>query len=297
MKVAVWGAGQVGRALAYRLVTCDFVSSLLWINRTYENIASRVVDLEHGLAFAPCCNSVVGVPGKYAAEELDDVDAVILTQGAAVKEGGKREDLLLENADALQSAAIALRDFAGVVFAITNPVDAMARFIHETTDLPASRVIGLGTVVETARLRAAIAGNMIPAVPPRSIWSFAIGTHDENTRIVAGPPGVGLPDLSTGVWNAIRREVVAGPTRVRQDDLATIHPVVEGTVAVIGAVARDSGDVYTVSVRDEPSGTYFSVPVSVGRRGVIDRHIEGISSEDMEACRAAAERVQSNLPR
>ncbi len=297
MKVAVWGAGQVGRPLAYRLVTCDFVSSLVWINRCYKRIASRVVDLEHGLAFAPCCNSVVGVPGEYAHEELDDVEVVILTQGSAVKEGGTRAELLDKNADALQSAAIALRDFAGVVFVVTNPVDAMARFIHETSGLPASRVIGLGTVVETARLRAAIAGNVIPSVPPRSIWSFAIGTHDENTRIVAGPLGVGLPDLSTGVWEAIRREVVAGPARVRQDHLATIHPVVEGAAAVIGAIARDSGDVYTVSVRDQQSGSYFSVPVSVGRLGVIDRHIKGISREDMEACRAAAERVQSDLPR
>ena len=292
MRVAIWGAGRIGAALAYRLVTCEFVSSLEWINRTYKNISARIVDLEHGLAFAPCCRHVGGTIPEYAREALADVDLVILTQGEPVPKGGTRDQLLAKNRHVLQSAVDALAEFKGIVLVVSNPVDALARHVQEASGVSADRVFGLGTVVETARLRSAIAGHMLPDVPPRSVWCFAIGTHDEQTRVVPGPCGVGLPALPERVWKSLREEVIRAPQRVKVDDLSTLHPVVEGAIAVARAIGNNSGEILTVSVKDDQTPYYFSIPVSVGRTGVLNRHTLGIASEDLAACRQAAAVLQ-----
>ncbi len=237
MKVAVWGAGQVGLPLAYRLATCDFVSGLVWINRDVSKIAARVVDIEHGLALVPCCRSAEAIEQQDAKEMLAECSLVVLTQGAPVSDGGNRDALLATNQTALQSAVAALEGFNGIVLVITNPVDGLTRWIHEQAGLPEERIVGLGTVVETARLRCALAGLVVPAVPPRSIWCFA------------------------------------------------------------GAIARDSGDIHTVSVKDTETRTFFSVPVSLGRRGVVARHLAGIAAVDLDACRKAAANSQESLGR
>jgi L-lactate dehydrogenase len=291
MRVAVWGAGSIGLALAYRLVGVEFVSDLLWINRSIAKVSARIVDLQHGLAFAPACASVRALPEAEAT--LDDVDLLILTQGRAVGPNETRAALVGANTQVIvESAAEALSSFTGVVLVVTNPVDAMAQIIHTQLAVPAHKVIGLGTVVETARLRAAIAGHLIPELPPRMLWPFAIGTHDEQVRVIRGALGPGLSALHERLWASMQREVVNAPARVKVDGRSTLHPVVEGIVAVARTIATNSSDIHTVSVRDDQTGLFFSVPASLGIDGLVARHIDGIDEDELTACRKAAARLQ-----
>lgn len=87
MKIAVWGAGEIGMGVAYRLVTAAFTSELHWINRTLRNIECRVVDLEHGLDFAPTCRSVHAHSQDHAARALEGAGLLVITCGAAVEPG------------------------------------------------------------------------------------------------------------------------------------------------------------------------------------------------------------------
>jgi len=299
MKVALWGAGGIGIGLGFRLATCNFVSSLAWINRDYSKVSGRVVDIEHGLAFAPSCRSAVAIPGEDRAAVracLQDTDILIITQGKKVEPGSDRDKLLESNVPVMDAAAPSIEGFKGIVLVISNPVDALTRRIQDMTDLPSERIMGLGTVVETARLRAAVAGHMIPAPPPRTLWCYAVGTHDNGVQLVRGPTGIGLPDLHERVWASLHAEVVKAPARVKAGGVGTLHPVVEGAILVARCIAHDTGDLLTVSVRDEASGCCFSVPVAIGRGGVLSHHIEGIPRESLEACRAAARAQQTRLP-
>jgi L-lactate dehydrogenase len=296
MKVVVWGAGEIGLSLAYRLVTTDVVSRLGWINRTLEKIETRVVDLEHGLALAPCCHEVRGAQAddRDAVEGLlRDAGLVVLTHGVPVGENQTRADLYENNRQAYAGSIAALRDFEGVVLVVTNPVDALAKFVRQATGLPSARVIGLGTMVETARLRAAVAGYLVPSMPARQIGCYAIGTHDEETRLIRCSLGPGIEDLPDGLWPSLRSEVVRAPRRVKRDGRSTRHPVIEAVVSVARAVALDSGEIMTVSVEDDATGHYFSVPVAMGRAGALQVFTEGIDEQELLACRSAAAVLQA----
>ncbi|MEW6367671.1 MAG: hypothetical protein AB1714_23820 [Acidobacteriota bacterium] len=281
MRVGVWGAGSLGSAMVYRLATATFVSELVWINRTLTNIESRCVDIEHGLAFAPCCRSVVACSQVRANAVLTGIELLVLTPGGAVPPGGSRADLYPANARMFRETVLpALRSFSGVVIVITNPVDLMARLVAVETPLPATRVLGLGTVVETARLRASLGGYLRSNPPARTLSAFAIGTHDEWFVPVLPPEwllGEQMTDAElAGIRDAVRREVVGGAARVKQGQASTIHPIVEGMLSVAEAVAGDSHSVLTVSTLDpeDPDRLFYSVPCRIGREGVVHRDRE-----------------------
>ncbi|MFY9822334.1 MAG: hypothetical protein WAM82_13205 [Thermoanaerobaculia bacterium] len=296
MKIAVWGAGEIGMGVAYRLATTVFTSELHWINRTYRKIEYRVVDLEHGLDFAPTCRSVTAHSEEKAARALEGAGILVLTLGAAVESGQSRADLYPQNRDLFSRAVIpALRQgFEGVVLVVTNPVDLMARWVQRKSGLPHERVLGLGTVVETARLRASLGSYLSPLRPAREVWAYAVGSHDERFVPIA-VPGCGTGSIPEGEMEDIldnaRQEVMIGARRVKSDQRSTLHPIVEAVVKVAEAIALDREATLTVSVLDPDSleGLYYSVPCTVGKSGAIHRHLGVLAHPNvqiqMEACR------------
>ncbi len=289
MRIAVWGAGAIGSGVAYRLTTTPFTSRLYWINRTYENVESRVVDIEHGLAFAPSCWGATACLEEEAAEILREVGMLILTLGAPVPPGKTRQDVYTTNCGICREAVIpALRQgFEGVVLVVTNPVDLIARFIQKETGLPPQRVLGLGTVVETARLRRSLASYLSPPRPAREIWAYAVGSHDQNFVPVAMDEiamGLGLdPEQRRAILEDARGEVVEAADRVKADEKSTLHPIVEGAVEVAEAVALDRRSILTVSVLDTDEDLYYSLPCTVGSNGLIERHLDLLQAPEIRA--------------
>jgi L-lactate dehydrogenase len=298
MRIGIWGAGEIGTGLAYRLATTPFTSELFWINRSYDRIAQRVVDIEHGLAFAPSCWRVSAYPQERVARALSQAELLILTLGAPVPPGGSRKDVYTDNARVFRQAVVpALQTgFGGILLVVTNPVDLMARLIHLEAELPAPRVLGLGTVVETARLRASLGSYLSPQRPAREVWAYALGSHDERFVPVASPGltmGDAIPEEEqNGILKWARREVAKGAARVKRDDRSTLHPVVEGTVAVAEALASDRRSILTVSTLDPTSAErlFYSVPCTVGREGILARHPDLLDEAEVwsgiERCQA-----------
>ncbi len=289
MRVGVWGAGSIGSGLVYRLATTPFTSQLLWINRSYEKIEKRVVDIEHGLGFAPTCWRVHAFRQERAPQALERIDLLILTLGAAVLAGKDREDVYDENRRLFREVVIPmLRGFGGLVLVVTNPVDLMARLIHRESGLSHRRVLGLGTVVETARLQASVGSYLSPMRPAREVQVFAVGSHDRH--FVPVVPDLGLhPSEHREILDCAREEVVKGAGRVKSDQRSTLHPIVEGTVRVAEAIALDGRRILTVSTLDEETtdGLFYSVPCTVGREGVIEHHRDLLDSrvkDDLRRC-------------
>lgn len=290
MRVAVWGGGEIGTALAYRLTTLASVSSLLWINRTFHNIHYRVIDLEHGLAFAPSCHEITAATEREAAEGLEDVDLLIVTTGASVPPGEPREAVYAKNRDVLRQTVIPTlkQGFHGLVLVVTNPVDLMARLVRSDCRLEDPQVMGLGTVVETARLRSSLGSYMIPMRPAREVWAYAVGTHDPNfVPVVTGGlgPGSAASDDGPEIVDLARREVANAAARVKLDRRSTLHPVIEGAAAVVDAVGHDRRALLTVSVHDPETaeGLFYSVPCTLGRDGVLERHLGVLREPDVAA--------------
>lgn len=285
MRVGVWGAGEIGLAAAYRLTTSPYVSEVHWINRSYDKIRSRVVDLQHGLAFTPTCHLVKAYHQKRARYAVGQTDLLVLTLGASVPAGAERDQVLAANVECFDEVATTvLRGYEGIVLVVTNPVDLMALHVHRRAGVDARRCIGLGTVVETARLRASLGKHMVPLRAAREVFAYAVGTHDANVAVVTGgaaAPGVG--ELRAETVEIARSETVNGAARVKEDQRSTLHPVVEGVVAVVEAIASDRAAVLTVSTYDAKEELFFSVPCTLGRSGLVHRHVEVLEAASVRA--------------
>ena len=283
MRVAVWGAGEIGTATAYRLAASPHISEIHWINRSEDRIRQRVVDLQHGLAFAPACHWVKAYAQQRARRALMEADLVVLTLGGPVPQGGSRQDLLHANRSIIRSAVVpALKLFDGIVLVVSNPVEPLAQLIHEEATIEDGRCLGLGTVVETARLRAALAKHARPLRSPRDVFAYAIGTHDQHfVPVTLGASAIGAAPWRDEVIEAARLETIHAAARVKVDGRSTLHPVVEGVVSVVEAIASDRHSIHTVSSWDPDERLFFSLPCTLGREGVVCRHLELLSDQNV----------------
>jgi L-lactate dehydrogenase len=157
---------------------------------------------------------------------------------------------------------------------VSNPVELLAQLIWREAALGRDRVIGLGTLVETARARAAMADFLSPSRPARNIPIFAVGTHDEHVVLqLDGDQGL-PPSNRERVLARVHHEVVRGAKRVKEFADATLHPVVEETVEIARAIAHDSRTLLPVATLDEHEQLFYSVPSIVGQAGICERRAE-----------------------
>ena len=291
MRIAVWGAGEIGTGLVYRLATTPYATEIYWITRTYKNIISRVIDIEQGLALCPACKLIRAIDQIDVHLILKKFDVLVLTLGSRVDDGVTREDLYTKNRDVFRASVVpVLSQFKGIIIVVTNPVDLMARLLHVDTGFHHSRIIGLGTVVETARLRYCLSSYFIPKQNHREISAYAIGTHNKFFVPVIPPDcrnesGLDPVELERIIEHA-RREVNSGPQRAKQDGLSTRHPIIEGINSILTNIAEDRKEVLTVSTLDPDNqdNLFYSMPCVIGSIGIIRReNCDSFSQEAQEA--------------
>jgi len=273
LKIAVWGAGNIGAGIVHRLAISELTDEIIWINHNLDKVDRQAADVKHGLSMAPRLCDVHPVAQERARHWLRGVDILVLTQGKGVPVGGTRADAFAANCGVFEPVVEAVADFKGVILVVSNPVDLMTRhLLVNQPGLASNRVMGLGTVVETARLRFAIADRLAKRKHPRDINAFAIGTHDENFVPVIQEPGFPV-ELHESVW----LEVVQGAKRVKGSDEAkpgaTVFPIVEGCFSVIRAVATNMPTKLTVSIvdADTEDRLCYSLPCVVDGTGWRDR--------------------------
>ena len=149
-KVAIIGAGFVGSATAFALSQSGLFSEMVLIDADHEKAEGEAMDISHGAPFTK--------PIKIYAGDYDDVaDAAIcvVTAGAGQKPGETRLDLVHKNVGIFKSIIpeIANRDFGGILLIVANPVDVLTLAALKLSGLPENRVIGSGTVLDSARLK------------------------------------------------------------------------------------------------------------------------------------------------
>lgn len=294
MRVCVWGAGTIGRGIARRLVGEPFVSTLHWVNRG-DAVQGYVFDLKHGLAFAPSCHDVLGYDQSRAKFAISRSEVVIVTHGVGVT-GGDRASLYPRNRSIMRETVIpALAGFSGLVLVISNPVELLARLILREAGLGHDRVIGLGTLVETARARAALADHLSPSRPARDIPVIAVGTHDEHVVLqLDAEHGLDVRARER-ILARTRHEVVEGARRVKAFAEATQHPIVEAAIEVVRAVAHDSRGVLPIAAFDAADELFYSIPCILGHQGIMERRIDMLSTATRAALEAGKTAMRSVL--
>jgi L-lactate dehydrogenase len=283
--VGIIGTGWVGSSVAISTLHAGIAQQLLLYDVRAEIAEGEAMDLRHGAAFYPA----VAVRSA-ALEELQVTDAVVIAAGRGSHPGESRLDLLQDNARTIRAIASQFPDYRGIVVVVTNPVDVLTREFAMASGLPHSRVIGTGTILDTARLRQII-GNRL-RLAPQSIHAQVIGEHGDSEVVLwssARVAGISLrawPD-----WNEQFEQQVANEVRIAAYEIirrkgATNHAIGLVTAALLRALLRGENRVLTVSrVQDGTLGfddVAFSLPTVIGNEGAVNVLMPELNGEERQ---------------
>lgn len=277
-KVAIIGCGFVGSASAFALMQSGLFSEMVLLDVDHKKAEGEAMDISHGEAYAR--------PMKIYAGTYDDVaDAaiIVITAGANQKPGETRLDLVQKNVGIFKTIIpeISKRNYQGILLIVANPVDILTYTALKLSGLPENRVIGSGTVLDTARFRE-ILGNHL-GVDSRSVHAFIVGEHGDSelpvwsTANVAGVPINKFCELR-GHFNhqaAMKRiadEVKNSAYEIIERKKATYYGIAMAVKRICEAIVRDEKSVLPVS--NMMHGAYeieditLSMPAIVGKNGV-----------------------------
>lgn len=282
-KVVIIGDGMVGSSIAFSLVNDNVVNELVIIDANKNKAEGDALDLMHGLPFVS--------PKKIKAGDYSDIkDAhiVILSAGVAQKVGETRLQLLNKNIaifDSILSQMKPYLDDEAVVLVVTNPVDILSYFTYKKLNISSNRVIGSGTVLDTARFKTIIAQHV--NIDSRNVHSFVLGEHgDSEVAIYSLTTIGGIPidkycDTCKKCENknlklmSLHKQVKDAAYEIIAKKGATYYAVALAVNHIVKAILNDSHSILTVStyIKNEFSNRvkniYFSLPCVIGKEGVI----------------------------
>jgi len=297
-KVAIVGAGRVGSTYAYTLLLNETVGQIALIDIDIERAKGEAMDLSHS---APLASPVNVCAGSY--EECADADIVMIAAGVSQREGESRLDLLKRNADVFGKIVprVVRANPDAILLVATNPVDVMSYVAWRLSGLPADRVIGSGTVLDTARLRHLLSQHL--RVDPRNVHAYVIGEHGESEVAVWSRTSVaGIPlehyckAAACSVADPVRDRIETDTRNAGHEIIvrkgATYYAVSAALRAITKSVLLDQRSILPVSARaTEAYGLgeiYLSLPSVVGRRGILRTlHLPLSDAEDAALRRSA----------
>ena len=178
-KLVLVGTGFVGMSMAYSFLSTGGIDELVLIDVDKEKAIGEAMDLQHGLPYARGKMSIYA--GDYA--DCKDASIVVITAGAAQKPGETRLDLTAKNAKIMKSIVeqIMASGFDGILVIASNPVDGMTYVAQKVSGLPKHRVIGSGTILDTARLRYMMSEYL--DVSSSNIHAYIMGEHGDSSFV------------------------------------------------------------------------------------------------------------------
>jgi L-lactate dehydrogenase len=270
VKIGIIGTGGVGMSTALSLLHFGAVGELILHDSKPEVAEGEAMDLIQGSAFYPTARVRAGT-----IEEMRDCDAVAVTAGAGRAPGQSRLQLLATNAGIVTGIGRQLRGGRGIVVMVTNPVDVMTLVMTQATGLPSSRVIGTGTMLDSARLRQVLGREL--DLDPRSIHGQVVGEHGASEVVLwSGVRVGGLPLRDWPGWEAAREarvteEVRGAGIEVIRRKGATTHAIGLVTATLLKWMLRGSRRVLTVARVQEGAlgltGVALSLPTVLSPAG------------------------------
>jgi L-lactate dehydrogenase len=277
-KVSIIGAGNVGSTIAFSLVNSGFVSEIALLDRNELKAEGQVMDMMHGLPFVKPVKIYTGGFGV-----IEGSDIIVITAGATMENGETRIDLVYKNTFIFKELLTSITPYIGdaIILVVTNPVDIMSYLTYKLTGLPKERVIGSGTVLDTARFQTMVGEHL--GITPRDVRGYILGEHGDSefaawsSTNVAGIPmenfcnqtGVCTPDTTK---DNIEKEVRYAGYEVLNRKGSTYYAIGLAVNKIIESILLDENAVLTVS--SLLSGQYgledvfLSVPCIVNKNGV-----------------------------
>ena len=306
-KIGLIGTGMVGASFAYSLMQRGVVDELVLIDANSARAEGEAMDLNHGLPFV---RQMRIFAGDYA--DLADADVIVISAGIGQRPGQTRLELLQTNAGIFRQIVpqIAAVNQDGIIVVATNPVDILTYISAEIVGLDQTRVLGSGTILDTARLRYLLGQHY--RINSRSVHAYVVGEHGDSELplwSLANIGGVPLQDFvgANGQgYNQAALDQIFGHTKnaayeIIERKKATYYAIGLGLQSVVEAIVRDQHTVLTVS--SPLSGQYgvsdisISMPTIVGRRGVEKVLDLPLSEAELEAFQSSAQTLKERISR
>ena len=301
-KVAVIGCGFVGSSIAFSLMQRGLYSELVLIDVDHAKAEGEAMDIGHGVPYTASMDIYAGDYG-----DVSDCALIIVTAGANQKPGETRLDLSEKNVEILKNILpqIVKSEFEGILMIVANPVDVLTYAAQKISGYPVHRVIGSGTVLDTARLKYLLGRHL--DVDSRSVHAIIIGEHGDSELAVwsgANISGIDLPDFCKlrghDNYKNATREIYEGVRDSAYEIIkrkgATYYGIAMAVARISESIVKDEHAVLPVSVLLHGeyglSSLALSIPSVVGKSG-IEKVLEiPLSDKELSELKASAAQLK-----
>lgn len=300
-KVAIIGLGRVGVTTAYALLLKGLCTELVLFSREKAKAEGEAADLLHGAPFYP--STTITATSTY--EDLAGTDLVIFTAGCAQQPGQTRLDLTKGNCDIIDKVIPQVVKHAPntLILMVSNPLDIMTLHATQIAELPAGRVFGSGTLLDTARFRLHLSKAL--GVSAKSIHAYILGEHGDSsfaavsTSTVGGKPLLSFPKMSPDHLSWAEEQTRKDAYKIISGKGATYYGIATAVTHIVETIMRDGKKVVPIST--VLTGQYdlvniaLSLPCILGRNGV-DQVIDlPLSPSELSALNHSATVLRSHL--
>ncbi len=277
-KVVLVGTGFVGMSMAYSMVNRGGIEELVLIDIDKDKTIGEEMDLSHGLPYAP--QKMIIKAGDY--EDCKDAQVVVITAGVAQKQGGQtRLELAEINTKIMKQITKSIMEsgFDGIIIVASNPVDVMAYVVWKASGLPKNKVIGSGTVLDTARLRYLMADYL--KISSKNVHAYIMGEHGDSSFVPWDHAYVGCKKIKDIMKDGnhpmedlkkIHEGVVNAAYEIIEKKKATYYGIGMALNRLVHAILDDENSILTVSTYLEnkygQNDIFIGVPAIINQEGV-----------------------------
>ena len=304
-KVVMIGCGFVGAACSFAIMQSGLFSEMVLIDADKAKAEGEALDISHGVPFA---KPIKIYAGDY--DDIKDASLVIITAGANQKPGETRLDLVKKNISIFKSIIpeIKKREFNGVLLIVANPVDILTTVALKLSGLPENKVIGSGTVLDTARLKYELGNHL--NVDSRSVHAFIIGEHGDSEIAAwssANVSGIPLHKFCEmrgycdheGNMIRIAESVKNSAYEIIEKKKATYYGVAMAVKRICEAIVRDEKSILPISSMMKGdfgiNGISLSMPAIVGKDGVECLVPIQLNEEEISKLQKSAQTLKNTL--
>ncbi len=296
MKIGIIGCGLVGSSGAFAIALVGAATELVLVDLDADLANAHAEDILHATPFS---EPIRIAAGDYAT--LKEAELVILACGVGQKPGESRLKLLERNVNVFQNVVPQVLEYApdSILLVVSNPVDIMTQVVTKVSGLPSRRVIGSGTILDTARFRTLLAEHL--GLAPNSVHAYVLGEHGDS-EVLAWSNGKigGVPifefaeqtgrritdDIRAGIDDGVRRAAY----RIIEGKGATYYGIGAGIARIAKAIRDDEGAVLTLSnIEGVHNGVSLSLPRVLKAKGIETTIQPTLSDEEEKALKKSAE--------
>lgn len=293
-KIVIIGCGNVGMSYAYALVNqkCN-VDELVLIDINKEKAEGEADDLNHSIPYSP--NNMSIKAGDY--QDCKDASIVMIAAGANQNVGESRLDLIHKNTNIFKSIIdnVMASGFNNIFLIATNPVDAMSYITYKHSHLSASKIIGTGTSLDTARLRYLLSRKF--EISPKNVHAYVLGEHGDSEFVAWSSAMIGSVKIDTMLTqeekNTISEEVKNSAYEIIKKKGNTSYGIGMCLVRITNAILNDENAIITVSALDKD--TYISSPCIINSKGLKRRLKIDLNKEEQVLYNKSKEVIKNSL--